>query len=43
LNNKNNENVGNTYNKYIITDLLREKYKFDGVACSDRGIIGDTR
>ena len=32
---KNGENVGNNYNKYIITDLLRTKYKFDGVVCTD--------
>jgi beta-glucosidase len=38
---KNKENVGNSYNKYIINDLLREMYKFDGVACTDWGITGD--
>jgi beta-glucosidase len=38
---KNNENVGNSYNKYIITDLLREKYKYDGVVCTDWLITGD--
>ncbi len=32
---KNGENVGNNYNKYIITDLLRTKYKYDGVVCTD--------
>ncbi|HZY78960.1 MAG TPA: glycoside hydrolase family 3 N-terminal domain-containing protein [Cyclobacteriaceae bacterium] len=37
----NKENVGNSYNKYIITDLLRDKYKFDGVACTDWGITPD--
>lgn len=37
----NKENVGNSYNKYIITDLLRDKYKYDGVACTDWGITGD--
>jgi len=35
------ENVGNAYNKYIITDLLRDKYGYDGVVCSDWGITGD--
>jgi beta-glucosidase len=35
------ENVGNAYNKYIITDLLREKYGYDGVVCSDWGITRD--
>ncbi len=38
---KNKENVGNSYNKYIITDLLRDKYKFDGVVCTDWGITAD--
>lgn len=32
---KNGENVGNGYNAYIIKDLLREKYGFDGVVCTD--------
>jgi len=32
---KNGENVGNSYNKYIIGDLLRGKYHFDGVVCTD--------
>jgi beta-glucosidase len=35
---KNNENVGNSYNKYIITDLLRDKYQYDGVVCTDWSI-----
>lgn len=30
-----NENLGNSYSKYIITDLLREKYGYDGVVCTD--------
>ncbi len=36
-----NENVGNAYSEYIITDLLRNKYGYDGVVCSDWGITGD--
>ena len=32
---QNGENVGNAYSKYIITDLLRTKYNFDGVVCTD--------
>lgn len=32
---KNNENVANNYNKYIITDLLRKQYGYDGVVCTD--------
>jgi len=35
------ENVGFSYNKDIITGLLREKYKFDGVVCTDWGLITD--
>jgi beta-glucosidase len=27
--------VGNSYSKYIITDLLRNKYNYDGVVCTD--------
>ncbi|HCZ35318.1 MAG TPA: beta-glucosidase, partial [Cytophagales bacterium] len=38
---KYNENVGNGYNKYIITDLLRDKYKYDGVVCTDWLVTGD--
>jgi beta-glucosidase len=37
----NNENVGNAYNKYLITDLLRDKYKYDGVACTDWSVTGN--
>lgn len=37
----NNENVGNSYNKYIITDLLRKKYGYDGVLCTDWSITRD--
>ena len=38
---KNGENVGNGYSKYIITDLLREKYKYDGVVCTDWLVTAD--
>lgn len=38
---KNKENVGNSYNYYIIHDLLREKYKFDGVVCTDWMVTAD--
>ncbi len=37
----NNENVGNGYSKYLITDLLRKKYKYDGVVCTDWLVTGD--
>lgn len=35
------ENVGNSYNKYIITDLLRGEYHYNGVVCTDWGITND--
>ena len=34
-------NVGNSYSRYIIGDLLREKYGYDGVVCTDWGITAD--
>ncbi|OWA35677.1 beta-glucosidase [Saccharibacillus sp. O16] len=37
----NGENVGNSYSKYLITDLLREKYGYDGVVCTDWLITAD--
>lgn len=39
---KNGENVGNSYNKYLINDLLREQLGYDGVVCTDWGITHDT-
>ncbi|QKZ14890.1 glycoside hydrolase family 3 protein [Spirosoma sp. KUDC1026] len=38
---KNGENVGNSYNKYLINDLLRGQYKYDGVVCTDWNITAD--
>ena len=35
------ENVAMSFNKTIITRLLREKYHFDGVVCTDWGLITD--
>lgn len=35
------ENVAFSYNKDIITGLLRNKYKYDGVVCTDWGLITD--
>jgi beta-glucosidase len=35
------ENVGFGFNKDIITKLLREKYEYDGVVCTDWGLITD--
>ena len=37
------EDVGFSYNKDIITGLLRNKYKFDGVVCTDWGLVTDTK
>ena len=34
------ENLGNGFSKYIINDLLRKKYGYDGVVCTDWGITG---
>ncbi|MFH0842399.1 MAG: glycoside hydrolase family 3 N-terminal domain-containing protein [Bacteroidota bacterium] len=41
IDNINNENVGNSYNKYLITDLLRGKYNYDGVVCTDWGVTSN--
>ena len=38
---KNGENVGNSFNKYLIGDLLREQLGYDGVVCTDWGITHD--
>ncbi|MFI5124304.1 MAG: glycoside hydrolase family 3 N-terminal domain-containing protein [Chitinophagales bacterium] len=38
---KRGENVANNYNAYIINDLLRNKYHFDGVVCTDWLVTGD--
>ncbi len=35
------ENVAMSYNKAIITGLLREKYGYDGLVCTDWGLITD--
>ena len=35
------ENVAMSFNKRIITGLLREKYHYDGVVCTDWGLITD--
>jgi beta-glucosidase len=36
-----NENVAMSFNKMIITGLLREKYQYEGVVCTDWGLITD--
>lgn len=37
------EEVAMAYNKMIITDLLRNKYNYDGVVCTDWGLITDVQ
>lgn len=37
------EFVGNSFNKYLITDLLRGTYGYDGVLCTDWMITGDVK
>lgn len=32
---KYNENVGNSYNTYLIQDLLREELGYEGVVCNE--------
>lgn len=35
------ENVGNGFSRYIIQELLRDKYDYEGVVCTDWGIVND--
>jgi len=35
------ENVGNSYSKYLIHDLLRTEHSYDGVVCTDWAITDD--
>ncbi|HMQ47878.1 MAG TPA: glycoside hydrolase family 3 N-terminal domain-containing protein [Saprospiraceae bacterium] len=37
------EDVAMSFNKSIITTLLREKYQYDGVVCTDWGLISDMK
>jgi beta-glucosidase len=37
------ENVGMSFNKAIITGLLRGRYHYDGVVCTDWGLITDAQ
>ncbi|KQT97925.1 glycoside hydrolase family 3 protein [Sanguibacter sp. Leaf3] len=36
------EEVGFGFNRSVITGLLREKYGFDGIVCTDWGLINDS-
>lgn len=38
---KNHDNIANAFSEYIIDDLLRKKYEYDGVVCSDWNVILD--
>ncbi|QEC65591.1 glycoside hydrolase family 3 protein [Mucilaginibacter ginsenosidivorans] len=35
--------VGFSYNKAIITELLRKKYHYEGVVCTDWGLVTDSK
>lgn len=35
------KNVGESFSKYIVTDLLRNKYHYDGIACTDWAVTAD--
>ncbi|HAX95190.1 MAG TPA: beta-glucosidase [Prolixibacteraceae bacterium] len=37
----NGDNSANAYNRYIIHDLLRKRYGYDGVICTDWMVTGD--
>lgn len=37
------EDVGFSFNKEMITGLLRNKYKYDGIVCTDWGLITDVK
>ncbi len=37
------ENVAFSFNKEMITGLLREKYHYNGVVCTDWGLITDAK
>jgi beta-glucosidase len=40
---KNIEEVGFSYNKSIVTELLRKQYHYDGVVCTDWGLVSDAK
>lgn len=37
------KNVGNSYSRYIIFDLLRDQYAYDGVICTDWEVTHDEK
>ncbi len=38
---KNDEKTGNNFNPYMVTELLRKKYKYEGVICTEWNITAD--
>ncbi|MBW3469889.1 glycoside hydrolase family 3 protein [Arthrospiribacter ruber] len=38
---KNKLNTANAFNEYLITDLLRGEYGYEGVVCTDWGVTGN--
>ncbi len=41
LDTENGKNVGNSYSRYLIHDVLRGAYGYDGIVCTDWGITAD--
>lgn len=41
LDKENGKNVGNSYSRYLIHDMLRGTYGYDGIVCTDWGITAD--
>lgn len=41
LDKENGKNVGNSYSRYLIHDMLRGTYQYDGIVCTDWGITAD--
>ena len=39
--NDHQQTAGNSYSSYLINELLRGEYKFDGVVCTDWGVTSD--
>ena len=37
------ENVANGFSRYIIQELLRDKYAYEGVVCTDWGIVNNNK
>lgn len=35
------ENVGNSFSRFIIQEQLRDKYSYEGVVCTDWGVVND--